>query len=59
MTKALPTIVAAIVAVLGTIAPQIADYVAAHPNVAIYASAVLTIVANFVHPPKVVTIEQK
>lgn len=52
MTKYIPTVLAVIVSVLGTLAPQIADFIAAHPNVALYASAIGVIMAHFTKQPQ-------
>ena len=52
MTKYIPTVLAVIVAVLGTLAPQIQDLIQAHPAIALYAAALGTIAAHFAPQPQ-------
>ena len=51
MTKMIPTIMAVLVSVLGTLAPQITQFISDHPNVALYAAAIGTIAAHFTQSP--------
>ena len=57
LTKFLPALVAFIVALINSIAPEISKFVAEHPDVAVNGYALLTTIANAINPGRVKSIE--
>ena len=50
LTKFLPALVAFIVALINSIAPEISKFVAEHPDIAVNGYALLTTIANAINP---------
>lgn len=51
--KFLPALVAFIVALINSVAPEISKFVAEHPDVAVNGYALLTTIANAINPSRV------
>lgn len=57
LAKFLPALVAFIVALINSIAPEISKFVAEHPDIAVNGYALLTTIANAINPGRVKPIE--
>lgn len=57
LAKFLPALVAFIVALINAIAPEISQFVAEHPDIAVNGYALLTTIANAINPGRVKSIE--
>jgi len=57
LAKFLPALVAFIVALINSIAPEISKFVAEHPDIAVNGYALLTTIANAINPGRVKSIE--
>ena len=57
LAKFLPALVAFIVALINSIAPEISKFVVEHPDIAVNGYALLTTIANAINPGRVKSIE--
>jgi len=57
LAKFLPALVAFIVALINSIAPEISKFVAEHPDIAVNGYALLTTIANAINPGRAKSIE--